>query len=168
MNTVLRNLEYTRDGNSYKIDIGINHEEISTGTGNEFYYRSSIEDIGDLSVFYGYNDFDFSGYTVEPGKLFPKKFDSIQELEKYDFASLYREGYTDVTLSSGDYNRVFTEIPVNIWVNSSPKDNNLIQLESVPNLVIKKDNEVKFIVINGFVHDLNNSEGKILNGLVFH
>ncbi|MFZ0455191.1 MAG: M14 family zinc carboxypeptidase [Ignavibacteriaceae bacterium] len=167
-NTILRNLECERDGTKYKIDIGINHEEIKESYNNDISYRSSIEDIGDLSTFFGYNDFDFSGYMAEPGKIFDKKFNSIEEIRKSDIAALYKLGFTDVILNSKNFNKAQTELPINIWVNNSPRGSNEIELKSVPNLVIKKNNEVQYIVINGFVQEVNNSEKTILNGLVFH
>ena len=168
LNTILRNLECEREGAKYKIDIGINQEEIKESDCNNILYRSSIEDIGDLSTFFGYNDFDFSGYKVEPGKIYDKKFNSFEEIKKADIAALYKFGFTDVILNSKTFNHAQTELPINIWINNSPPSNNKIELESIPNLVIKKNNEVKYIVINGFVQEINNSEKTILNGLVFH
>jgi hypothetical protein len=168
MTSILRNLECERNGNSYIIDIGINTEEVSSNEGSDFYFRSTLEDIGDLSTYYGYNDYDFTGYKAEPGKIYEKKFSSVEEIEAADLKSLYKLGYTDVILNSENYNKVYTPVPINIWINSSPKNHNKIELESVPNLIIKKNNEVRYIVINGFVFDVNNSEGKISNGLVFH
>jgi len=168
MTTILRNLEYERNGNSYIIDMGINMEEVSSNDGKDFYFRSTLEDIGDLSTYYGYSDYDFSGYKAEPGKIYEKEFNSFEEIETTDFKSLYKLGYTDVILNSENYNKVYTPLPINIWINNLPKNYNKIELESVPNLIIKKNNEVKYIVINGFVFDINNCEGKISNGLVFH
>ena len=168
MNAVLRNLNYKMDGNSYIIDIGINQEEININDSKNFYYKSVIEDIGDLSTFYGYNDLDFSGYTVEPGKIYDKKFNSLEEIEKFDLNSLYKLGYTDVILTSKDYNKSYSLLPVNIWINTSPKNNSKIELQTEPNLVIRKNNEVKYVVINGFVYDIEKSKGKIINALVFH
>ena len=168
LNTVLRNLEFERGSTKYKIDIGINLDEIKEVDSNDIFYRSSIEDVGDLSTFFGYNDFDFSGYKVEPGKIFNKKFDSFEQIKNSDLRSLYKLGFTDVILISKNFNKAKTELPINIWVNNSPSDNNKIELESIPNLVIKKNNEVKYVVINGFVQEINHPENTILNGLVFH
>ncbi len=165
--TILRNLECRSARAVYKIDIGINQEEISSFDKKNFYFRSSIEDIGDLSTYFGYNDFDFSGYEVEPGKIYAKEFKSIKEIEKFDLSYLYKLGYTDVILNSQNYNKTYTNLPVNIWVKNSPPNNMKIELESLPNLVIKKNNEVKYVVINGFVHEIDNSDITILNGLVF-
>ena len=168
MNTVLRNLEYDTGDNSYKIDIGINREEISVYESKDYYYKSTIEDIGDLSIYYGYNDLDLSGCKVEPGKIFEEKFNSFAEIEKYDINSLYKLGYTDVILNSKNFNAVYTNLPVNIWINNSPQNCKKIEMGSAPNLIIKKNDNVKYVVINGFIYDVENSEGKILNGLVFY
>ncbi len=168
LSTILRNLEYEREGIKYKIDIGLNQEEIKEVDGNNIFYRASIEDIGDLSTYFGYKDFDFSGYKVEPGKIFDKKFDSFEEIKNSEIVSLYKIGCTDIILNSKNFNKAQTELPINIWINNSPRNNNKIELKSIPNLVIKKNNEVKYVVINGFVQEIDNSEKTILNGLVFH
>ncbi|MEJ2615289.1 MAG: hypothetical protein P8Z35_10030 [Ignavibacteriaceae bacterium] len=143
-------------------------DEIKEVDCDDIFYRSTIEDIGDLSTFFGYNDFDFSGYRVEPGKIFDKKFNSIEEIKNSDIRSLYKLGFTDVILNSKNFSKAQTELPINIWVSNSPSNNNKIELESIPNLVIKKHNEIKYVVINGFVQEINNSDKTILNGLVFH
>ena len=168
LNTILRNLECERNGTKYQIDIGINLEEIKEAESNEIFYRASIKDIGDLSTYFGCNEYDFSGCRVEPGKIFEKIFSSFEEIKNFDLVSLYKLGFTEVILNSKNFKKAQTELPVNIWVNNSPPDSNKIELESTPNLVIKKDNEVKYVVINGFVQEIKNYEKTILNGLVFH
>jgi Zinc carboxypeptidase len=166
-NTLLRNLEVVRGSKAYKVDIGINHEEINVHGSGNFYYRGTIEDIGDLSTFYGNNDFDFTGYTVEPGKIYNKEFNSLEEIEKFDFKSVYKTGCTDVILNTGSFNEAYTNLPVNIWIKKFPTNNRKIVLGDVPNLIIRKKDVVKYVVINGFVHEVNSSEKVILNGLVF-
>jgi Zinc carboxypeptidase len=167
MNAVLRNLEYNRDGKSYKIDIGINLNEININDSKDFYYISHIEDLGDLSTYYGNNDFDFSGYTVEPGKIYEKVFNSTDEIKNLDFNSIYKQGYTDVLLNSDNYNKEYTPLPVNIHLKNSSEDYKKIKLGIPANLIIKKNNEIKYVVVNGFIYDVDNPKEKILNGLVF-
>ena len=71
-------------------------------------------------------------------------------------------------LNSKNFNAVYTNLPVNIWINNSPQNCKKIEMGSAPNLIIKKNDNVKYVVINGFIYDVENSEGKILNGLVFY
>lgn len=166
MDVVLRNLECQQDDRKITIDLGINHHERSYNNYQDFYYRSSIEDLGDLSIYFGYMEFDLSGYTVEPGKIYDKKFTSINEIKNLDFNDLFKKGFTGVIVDSLETKNNFTNLPINIWVNRSPKPAEKIELGITPNLIIKKDNEVKYVVINGFVHNVENSNYEISNGII--
>ena len=166
MNLIIRNLRYKRNGIDYTLDIGITRTEENTGNCDGFYYKSTTEDIGDLSVYFGYEDIDLNGFEVSPGKTFPKIFNSFGEIEKLNFIDLYKEGFTNVILSSKDKIADYCTLPINIIKTIDPADFEGIKVGLVPNLVIKKNDEVKFIVLNGFLFDLTNKTGEIKNGLI--
>jgi len=175
MDVVLRNLKIKNYGREYLIDIGINLDEVNLpadkqgSKGKEFYYKSSVEDLGDLSVFFGYEDYDLKGMEVIPGKTLKKKFDSIKQIEKLNLNDLYKDGYTNVVLNSNKIDREYTSLPVNISLNSylSGKDDE-IKLEKPANFIIKKDGEIVYVVVNGFVYNIKNQTGEIKNGLIYH
>jgi len=123
----------------------------------------------DLSVFFGYEDYDLKGMEVIPGKTLKKKFDSIKQIEKLNLNDLYKDGYTNVVLNSNKMDREYTSLPVNISLNSSlsGKDDE-IKLEKPANFIIKKDGEIVYVVINGFVYNIKNQTGEIKNGLIYH
>src|ERR1035437_4796232 len=63
---ILRNLRINNDNKVSIIDIGINNnEDFDENVGNTKII-SCIEEIGDLTNFYGKEEFDLSGYYVEP------------------------------------------------------------------------------------------------------
>ena len=63
---ILRNLRIKNDNKVSIIDIGINNnEDFDENVGNTKII-SCIEEIGDLTNFYGKEEFDLSGYYVEP------------------------------------------------------------------------------------------------------
>ena len=47
---ILRNLTYKNSNHEYLVDIGINNEEQNYNDAKDFYYKSSVEDIGDLGL----------------------------------------------------------------------------------------------------------------------
>ncbi len=61
---LLRNLTINYNGKNFTIDIGINREKYLDANTGKFYYKSSIADIGDLSIFYGIEEFDMHGFEV--------------------------------------------------------------------------------------------------------
>ena len=154
MDFILRKLKFKREDKDYIIDIGINFEEENIDDARDFYLKASIEDLGDLSVYSGYEEIDLSGYTVEPGKTKPDIFHSIEELNKINPVSFYNEGYTNVILSNGDFGGEHTYLPFNILLDANNDIENAIKPDNPANFIIKKDGSVKFVVVNGFLIDL--------------
>ena len=166
MDLIIRNLKYKKNGFEYSIDIGITRSEENTNNANAYYYKSIIEDMGDLSVYFGYEDFDFEGMEIIPGKTYPQELTSPGEIEKMDFINLYNQGFTNIILNSKDINTKFCAFPINIIKNKSHVDTEDIKVGLTPNFIIKKNDVVKFVVVNGFIIDITNNSGKIKNGLI--
>src|SRR5690606_12924933 len=134
----------------YKIDIGINRDEENYNGAKDFYYKAAVEDLGDLSVFYGYEEKNLEGMEITTGKTYPEAFNSLKELEEMDFKKLYNEGYTNVILNEKISSR-FTKLPVNIFYKTNEGESSAIKPGGKANFIIKKGNEVKYVIINGFV-----------------
>lgn len=150
----------------YKVDIGINFSEINLNNATQYYLRSNIEDIGDLSTYSGYCEFNFEGYTIEEGKTYPRIFHSKSELNNLDFNKLYSEGYTNILFEGKPFEN-YTHFPVNIIQNKKNFNNQKISLNKPANFVLKKNNKVEFIFVNGCFYDITNKIGTIKNGLIF-
>jgi hypothetical protein len=63
---VLRNLRIKRGNKMSLIDIGVNKNEEYDESSGMIKVKTSIEEVGDLSNFYGNEDYDFDGYSAEP------------------------------------------------------------------------------------------------------
>jgi hypothetical protein len=163
---LIRNLTYNKDGKNILVDIGINRNEIDYNSAKDYYYSSSVEEIGDLSVFYGLEDFDFSGYELLQGKTFAKVFNSLNEIKKHDFNKLYEKGFTSVLLNSKENLKSFTTLPINILQNNHKITQSEKLLNRRANYVITKNGEVHFTVINGFLIGVKSQYGRVINGLV--
>ncbi len=150
MDLVLRNLTLKEKESEHVIDIGINREEVNWDDANEFYLKSSIEDLGDLSNYFGYEEYDLKGMEVNKGKTYPKAFNSISEIEKTNFSKLYEEGYTNVILKNNLSKPGPTKIPLNIFIQNAPEESEKIMLTETANLIFRKDGKVKYVVVNGF------------------
>ncbi len=167
MDLIIRNVKFNLNGNEYKIDIGINRSEINFNNSKEFYYQSVIEDVGDLSTYFGYEDYNFEGMEIFIGKTSPKKFDSLSEIENLNFKNLYDEGFTNVFLDSKYYNENFTSLPLNLIKDINHNSTDKIKLDDIPNFIIKKNGYLKYAVINGFLVDVENIPQKFKNGIVY-
>ncbi len=162
---VIRNLKINNNGFEYLIDIGINREEISCSLDKGYYIKSTIEDTGDLSVFFGYEDFDFTGMEISAGKTYPVLFESIKEIENLDFHTLHSQGYTSVILRDKNFTGEYSPLPINIIT-----DQNIIQNEiksgTSANLIIIKDRQIKYIILNGFLIEPKVSDNDLINGTI--
>lgn len=164
---ILRGLKTEKAGHKYLIDIGINNNEVNINNASDFYYRSNVEDLGDLSIFYGYDDYDFTGYDLEIGKIKEEPYSSIEEISNLNFEELYKQGYTDVKLHGERPEERFINLPINIHLNPESENDDDVDLGENPNYILKKNGVVKFAVINGFLYNLETSTSKIKNGLIF-
>jgi Zinc carboxypeptidase len=161
---LLRNVEVNLNDKKIIIDLGINYYENNCNGNKDFYYKSLLNDMGDLSTYYGYEDLDLNGYSIEPGKIYEKHFNSIEEIKNLKFDDLYKGGYTDVILESDKIENDFTKLPINIRIKNNSQ--NKIEIGTVPNFTVKKDNYVKYIIVNGFVCDIDDTNSSIVNGLI--
>ncbi len=166
MNLIIRNVSFKKNGFNYKADIGITRTEFNTNSCKDFYYKSSVEDIGDLSTFFGYEDFNFDGMEIQIGKTFPQKFNSVPEIEKLNFKKLYDEGYTNLLIDSSVFKEKFISLPINLKYKDDEIGDSNMKIGDVPNFIIKKNGQVRYIIINGFLIESENIPTKFKNGLL--
>jgi hypothetical protein len=166
MSLIIRNVTYKRNGTDCKLDIGINRTEININNAKSFYLKSTVEDIGDLSVFFGHEDYNLDGMEITKGQTYPKPVNSISEIENLDFIKLYEEGYTNVILNSGQFDGQYSKFPVNIAIGGNLKYENGLKTGETPNYLIKKDGKLRYSVINGFIIDIRNFQWENKNGII--
>ena len=167
MDFILRNLILKRDSQEYIIDIGINFEEVNIKDAMDFYLKASIEDVGDLSVFSGYDEIDLTGYFIEPGKTKPEAYNSLDDLEKINPIDLYNKGYTNILLSNNEFAGEYSYLPFNILLNGNDKLQGLIKPDEAANFIIRKNDEVKYVVVNGFLIDMEKVNDWTGNTIVY-
>jgi len=160
---ILRNLTMKSGKEKIKIDIGINLDEFEGPNEKKIYYKSQVDDLGDLSTFYAYNDYDFDGYTIERASVYEKKVYPLNKLEKIDFYDLYLKGYSTILVKKLPDEK-FTRFPINLALEN--KIDTTINIGESANFVIKKDGKVEYIVINGFLQKVEKNRKFEGNGLV--
>ena len=167
MDVIFRNIKMKKNNHEYLVDVGINFEEINKKGAKDFYLKASVEDIGDLSVFSGYEEIDLHGYHIEPGKTKPEPITSIEELQKLKASELFEKGYTNILLKSESYHEEFSDFKFNIVLNDITKTDNEIKVEGDANFIIRKDNKISYIVVNGFLYDQKNINNTTGNGVLY-
>ncbi len=161
---LLRNLSVKYKNKKYKIDIGINKEEVFTKDQSQNYYIGKIEDWGDLSIFYGYDEFDLNGYEIKKSKIYNLPLHNLNEL---DINKILKGGYGFIKLDSLSINREFSSIPFNLILNNAEVKQEP-EYNGYANFTIWKDKKVFYNVINGFIYDVRAEIDAQNNGLIFN
>jgi hypothetical protein len=157
---VLRNLTYQKNGRKSSIDISIIRMERQVD--GKVVYHSVIDDTGELSVFYGYEDYDFTGYEIHPGKVYTKKIRNPEKLTGKEILDMYKEGYTTI-LYEGDIRKLPDDFGLN--VTNSPGFQNDISLGSNASFYLVKDGRIDYVFVNGFMYDIRNNINRLKNSM---
>ena len=64
---IIRNVQYQADGETRTADLGILRDEVPFNGHRDFFYRSRIQELGDLSDNYGYQELDATGLVGGAG-----------------------------------------------------------------------------------------------------
>ena len=163
---VIRRAYYELEGMRYTIDLAINHNEIDFRGNSDFYFRSIIADQGDLSINFGYNEMDASGYTVRMGKVYPRIMKNMEEVEKLDISDMLRKGYTYVRVRDRRGAENYTSLPLQVVGTGYTPPPRIVPY-IIPNLILEKSGNVEYAIVNGFVFNPNSDDEFHGNGLVF-
>lgn len=162
---VIRNAQLEKDGFTYRADVAIDRKEKELRQSDQplFYYESSVEDIGDLSVFRGFEELDAKGMRLQAGRVYPFAFTDVQQLQVYGIDKLLQEGYTSVMMKSLPEEQKFSKLPINLQI---PKTASPFGLEEPADFVLLQDDRVRYAIVNGFVYDLRKGENRVKNARV--
>ena len=157
---LIRNATVLREGRPVTVDVGINHEEVNDLINRSFHYKSKIEDIGDLSTFYGLEELDATGLTLTPARIYADTLDSVADLDKLDLPALRQKG-TVVFRVRQVATGYFPKQAVHL-LHTGELPGQPLQIEQIPTFLLMKGNRVKYHFINGF-WEMNTS--KRFNGI---
>ena len=167
---VVRNATVRQSGKSFTADLGINRSEVNYANATKFFYYSKIEDFGDLHPQFGSQEIDATGLTIEKGKVYPTAYKNVSEISKLNALNLLKEGYTYVRLAPDANTRAlglyFTTAPLHILRSGQAVPSGTPGLGNTATFILKKAGKVKYAVINGFVHDLEDFDAEKGQGIV--
>lgn len=162
---LLRNVTIEKENKQFKVDVGINQNETSTFDDRSFYFTGVTKDIGDLSPFYGFEEVNCDGLMLKPGLVYPEVFNSISELDEVNFSKLLRAGYLFARYNSVEVKEKFVKYPINlIEVEETLRLG--VDINNYANFILTAGEEIKYVCLNGFLHDLNDVKINIPNGLI--
>lgn len=147
---LIREVGIMKGNQKHLVDIGIRQQERLIDD-SLAYYRSTIDGLGDLSTSYGYDELEGNKLEVHPGKIYPDTLKNKQEVQQLNLIELLKKGYTDIIIEDAPDLAYLQDIPLNIV---SKKDYvNEITLGATPNLILKNEDEIRYVIVNGFLFD---------------
>lgn len=148
---LIRNATVVRGGKPVTIDIGINRQEINVDSTRAFRYKSVIEDIGDLSTFYGLEEIDATGLTLSPARVYPDMIDSVADLRQLDLPTLRQEGVTVFKVRRAK--RESYPVPLVHLLYDGKLPARPLALGQIPTFLLKWGNQIQYNFVNGFWQD---------------
>ncbi len=149
---IFRNLTVPFREYEFQMDLAVNRTEVNTNGATDFYKRGTVSEVGDLSVFNGFEEVDATGLRVDSGMVYPDIFATETELERVDVLALLRAGYTAVRVEEPSEGR-HTDFPLNI-LGPTARQPSGFKIGHSANLVLWRDEQVAYAVINGFLVDV--------------
>ena len=158
---LLRNIVLEKRGKEYLMDIAFKSYEAEYNQFRDYYFYNQIEDMGDLSIYHGYQELDAKGLKAVPGLLYPPVFDSVEDLNKLDMLRLLKLGYTNIKLREVPNDNRYHKLPIRL-TSISRSVTNRIELNRSSNFLLQaKNGDFLYAVVNGFLYDLQRGDKRI-------
>ncbi len=142
---IIRNVKHPQLDKS--IDISINKEEIDILDKGTYYTEAKIQDLGDLSTFFGYEEKNVDNLGYRPCKIY-KKLLTLEEAYSLDYMALLRDGVGIVQVKDWAPNKRLDSIPLLI-VDEKEASNFDLAPGNRCAFFLGDDTGIKFAVING-------------------
>ncbi len=147
---LIRNATIIKNGQPYILDIAFRRDELQFNKNKSFYYQSYISDLGDLSTYFGYEEIDATGYTIVPGKLYPKTMKNFKKFQKLNLSKLHQQGYSDVKIKH--LNDAQRNLNLRIHLLSEYQFfEPIFSMGRNPSFFLEKNGQKEYLVVNGVV-----------------
>ncbi len=163
----IEGVTYDLLGKEFILDIGIHRLEVDLEDHTDFWYSSRVIDQGDLSTYYGYENFDAEGYAIRQGGIYPKTVNSLKDLPQLNFIDIMKSGNIYVRVANIAESALSSPVPLNVVGKAFELPEFRIQPGINPSFLLEKDGEFKYAVINGFLIDLNRGNKKTVFNFTF-
>ncbi|WP_422859877.1 M14 family zinc carboxypeptidase [Flagellimonas sp. S174] len=164
----IENVTYNLLGKDYILDLGIYRREVDIEGHEDFYYKSTIVDQGDLSTYYGYETLDASGYSIVAPKVSQETLKTNSAGIWTDKTNPWKSGYAFMK------SEFLPPVPfLNFPIHMVSENFSLPEFRILPGInptfFLEKEGEITHAVINGFILDLSKplEDQKFGNALIY-
>lgn len=160
MSLIIRGLDVPIREHRIRMDVGYQYGEQING--GKVDYAASISDVGDLSVFTGFDEFQAGEYKVVPAKWYPRSFQNPAELKSSNWQQMVREGNLGFIVGQLPEDR--PDYPLHMAVKKPGQRKDPLSLIFAPGrnptFILEKDGE-RLIVDNGEIFTVKEFIGKV-------
>lgn len=160
-------------GPSFLVDIAIRREEFDVDGDHPVYYQGTIEDLGDLSTKYGYQEINGEGLEYAPAQVYPEVLADPGAMNGQVVRELLKQGYGFIRVEqqqeqqpSGFAPPAYYQLPFDVVSETFEPPLGPV-IEQPATFLLKKDRKVKYAVINGFVHEIDGPPNISANGWIY-
>lgn len=142
------------DDQEFILDLGFRNSGVFLGDQHGHpVVQSRLADIGDLSTFGYYRQFDASEFRIKHAQVYQGVFNNLDQLLEEDWIALTREGYGYFRLRELPDIELRSSLPF-LLLSAEQSPASFPRIGSDFALLVKKEQEVRKIIANGRVHPL--------------
>jgi hypothetical protein len=142
---LINNLGISVNGNKAQVDLALELDTIAGGQGR-------VRDIGDLSIYGAYQQFDASGLQYQAPKAYA--LSQALTLDNAGYIALLRQGYSHF---SGDAKLLSNNSDFPVVINPKGLATTTPQRHRLATFLLRNDKGVQLALLNGQLLDLNNA-----------
>ena len=163
MDLLINELQVPVNGAWYPVDLAIRRRETESAGG--YFFSGSVEDLGDMQVFFGMETLDAAGLQYTQGKVYPTPFESAKEVTLEKAMELLRQGFLAIKVKQGALREVHG-LPL-IVLKSSDKFSGGWTTGATPNFFLSKEGRLTHAVVNGYLISLDRVPTQEIRNRIF-
>jgi hypothetical protein len=163
MDLIINEMQVKVKGAWYPLDIAVRRRETENAAG--YFMSASVEDLGDMQIFFGFETLDASGLQYLEGKVYPTSFESVKDISEEKALELLRQGYMAVKVKTGESRQVHG-LPI-LVLKSTEKYSSGWTTGAATNFFLAKDGKPRYAIVNGYLIDLESPKKQEIRNRVF-
>ncbi len=160
---IINELQVEVEGKKFPVDLAIRRRESETEDG--YFVSGSIDDVGDMQVYFGQEKIDATGMEFTEGRVYETVFESLEDLDRSVAMTLLREGYLAVKVENAEPKSLH-DLPILVLQETDSLESGW-QTSDDPNFYIAQDGNLKYAVVNGYLIDLENPKEQTFHQRVY-
>ncbi|PZX58476.1 zinc carboxypeptidase [Algoriphagus ratkowskyi] len=149
---LLKEVQVPVNGKHYPVDLAIRRRDSTAG--DSFYVTGNVDDLGDMQVYFGMEEFDATGLKYVAGKVYESSFESVESIDHARAMELLNKGYLAVKVKKGSRDDLHN-LPILVLKSNETFTAGWKTGEST-NFFLEKDGVRKYAVVNGYLINLEN------------